>query len=379
VAKRIGGSGADVLSQRALSRATLARQMLLRRHALSIPAALEHLVGLQAQAAEPPYVALWTRLEGFAFEDLSRLMIARKAVRSALMRATLHLVTARDVLRLRPVLQPVFDRTLIAAHGRHLVGLDLADVAAAAREILASAPLAYAALGKALQQRWPERNADALAAVARNCEALVQAPPTLWGGGKLPRVATAQDWLKESLRGETAPGPMALRYLAAFGPASVADIQAWCGLTRLAETVAALKPQLRSFRSEAGVELFDIAAAPRPDPDVPAPARLLGGFDNLCLGHADRSRFLSEEHRSRIATSNGIFHPTLLIDGRIGGTWKMETRKREAWIEMAPFAQPTPAQRRALEGEASALLKAGAAGASDHDVRFARLSGPTIG
>jgi hypothetical protein len=177
--ERASRSAGDVLSQRALNRATLARQMLLRRHKTPILKALEHLVGLQAQAADPPYIALWTRLEGFAFDDLSRLMVTRKVVRTALMRGTLHLAAARDVLTLRPLLQPVFHRTLLANHSRELVGLDLAAVASAAREILEAEPLTYAALGKALQKQWPERKAEALAVVARNGAALVQAPPAL--------------------------------------------------------------------------------------------------------------------------------------------------------------------------------------------------------
>jgi hypothetical protein len=168
-----------------------------------------------------------------------------------------------------------------------------------------------------------------------------------------------------------------LRYLTAFGPASVADIQTWCGLTRLADAIAELRTKLRSFRSEAGVELFDIPEAPRPDPEIEAPARLLGGFDNLCLAYADRGRLLTDEDRRRIATSNGIFRPTLLVDGRIEGTWRLETRKREAWIEIAPFRRLSAHDRRALESEAIALLRAGAADAETHDVRLVWPTGPT--
>ena len=363
-----GRWGGEVLSQRALNRATLARQMLLCRHQMPILKALEHLVGLQAQAADPPYIGLWTRLEGFAFADLSRLMVERKVVRTALMRGTLHIIAARDVLKLRPALQSVFDRTLIANHGRYLVDLDLVAVAAAASEILEAEPLTYAALGRALQKQWPERKAEALAVVARNRAALVQAPPTLWGGGKLTKMTTAQKWLGKPLATDVSPRRLVLRYLAAFGPAGIADIRAWCGLTGVAEIVAALKPHLRRFRSEAGVELFDLEAAPRPDPDTYAPARLLPGLDNLILSHADRSRFLAAEHRSHIATSNGIFHPTLLINGRIAGTWKMTRSKRETSIEMAPFGKLLADQRRALRDEASALLLA--IGASGDRVRF---------
>jgi hypothetical protein len=181
-------------------------------------------------------------------------------------------------------------------------------------------------------------------------------------------MTTAEQWLGKKLDTKTAPVEIVLRYLAAFGPASVADIRAWCGLAGVAEIVATLKTRLRRFRSEAGVELFDLKAAPRPQADIEAPARLLPGFDNLVLSHADRSRFLAEDHRSRIATNNGIFHPTLLVDGRIAGTWKMMKVKRETSIEMAPFARLGADQRRALRDEASVLLRA--VGADGDHVRF---------
>ncbi|HEX9449676.1 MAG TPA: winged helix DNA-binding domain-containing protein [Dongiaceae bacterium] len=343
--------------------------MLLQRHDLTIPAALEHLLGLQAQAANPPFIGLWSRVQPFAFDDLNTLLLNRQVVRTALMRGTLHLVTARDVLRLRPILQPVLERNLLANHGRDLIGLDLDAVAALAREGLAHGPLSYAALGKKLQQRWPKHKAEALAMVARNREILVQAPPTLWGGGKVAQMTTAQNWLGKSPVAPSTAAEMLLRYLAAFGPASTADMRAWCGLTGITELLEGLMPRLRRFRSAAGVELFDLPDAPRPDAEMPAPVRLLAGFDNLLLSHADRSRFVAEEYRGRIATINGIFHPTVLIDGRVVGLWRLDIGKKAAVVEIAPFSKITPVQRRALTAEGVDLLRHAAPDA-DHDIRF---------
>lgn len=364
----------DRLSLRALNRATLARQLLLRRQALPVADALERLVGLQAQATDPPYVALWTRLDGFAFADLDRLLTSRQVVRAAAMRGTLHLMTARDYGALRPILQPVFDRTLLANHGRLLAGLDLDAVAAAACALLTGQPMSYAALGKALQQRWPDRAAAALAAAARNHAALVQAPPALWGDGRPPRMTDAQSWLGRPLATDTAPGPLVLRYLAAFGPAGIADIRTWCGLTGVAEIVEDLGARVRRFQGPEGETLFDLPEAPHPDPETPAPARLLGGFDNLLLSHADRRRLLDERHRAHVATVNGIFHPTLLIDGRIAGTWKLATDRKAAQVTMTPFALLAGDARDALNVEAAGLLAAAAPGL-DPDVRW---MGPAV-
>jgi hypothetical protein len=161
-----------------------------------------------------------------------------------------------------------------------------------------------------------------------------------------------------------------MRYLAACGPASIADIRSWSGLSGVAEIVATLKPQLRTFRAPSGAELFDLSDAPRPDPDTPSPARLLPGFDALVLSHADRTRFLDEAHRKLISTSNGIFHPTVLIDGRISGTWKIAVGKNETSIEIAQFSPATKRQRIELTEEAVKLLKVVAADAKRHDVLF---------
>jgi hypothetical protein len=309
----------DVLSTRALNRALLARQLLLERAALPADAAIAHLVGLQAQQPLSPYVGLWSRLADFRPDELAGLITDRKVVRIALMRSTIHSVTAEDCLGLRPLVQPVVERGHQGNHGKLLDGLDQRQVAEAGRVIVDEEPLTLATLGAALAERWPDNDPQALAMAVRTFVPLVQPPPRgLWGRSGAARVTSAEHWLGRTLA--TAPlDELILRYFGAFGPASVRDVQAWSGLTRLGETVERLRPRLVTFRDERGVELFDLPEAPRPDADTPAPPRFLPEYDNALLSHADRTRIVSREHGKRIFTRG-----TLLVDGFARGAWRVK-------------------------------------------------------
>ena len=367
------GSG-EVLGRRALNRALLARQLLLQRWTLPAAEAIERLVGLQAQAPNPPYIGLWTRLEGFRHDDLAHLIAARQAVRIALMRGTIHLVTARDCLALRPVLQPVLDRGLSAGslNGRRLAGLDTAALAAAGRALVEQRPRTFSELGTSLREQWPERDPAALANAVRTLVPLVQVPPrALWGAGGQAAHTSAEAWLGRPLASDSAPDEMILRYLAAFGPAGIADIQTWSGLNGLRAVVERLRPRLCIFRDEAGRELFDLPDAPRPAPDAPAPPRFLPEFDNMLLSHADRTRIMADEHRKAIFTINGLISSTVLVDGFVRGTWKVTRHRGAATLLVKPF-EPLPARDRDALAEESARLLAFAAGdAGTHDVQFA--------
>ncbi len=292
----------DVLTLRALNRALLARQMLLRPAPLpagpgragAVIAMVEHLCGLQAQAPFPPYYGLWSRLDGFQPGDLAELLVSRQVVRIALMRSTIHLVSARDCLALRPLIQPVLDRALPAIFRDRFAGLDTAALAAAGRALVDAEPRTFSELGGLLAPDWPGHSPNALAQGIRALVPLVQVPPrAVWGSAGQPRHTSAQAWLGRSLDPGPSPEVLITRYLGAFGPATVADVQTWSGLTRLAEVVNRLRPGLRTFRDEQGRELFDLPEAPRPGPDTPAPVRLVAEFDNLILSHADRARVVS--------------------------------------------------------------------------------------
>ncbi|UUZ89898.1 winged helix DNA-binding domain-containing protein [Paenibacillus sp. P25] len=359
-----------VLGRRALNRALLARQMLLSRAELPVLDAVERLAGLQAQSPNAPYFALWTRLEGFRQEELSRFIEERKTVRIALMRSTLHLVSARDSLHWRPLLQPVLDRGLKGVYGKRLEGLDPAEIAAAGRKLVEAQPLTFSEIGKRLSERWPDRDPSALAAAVRTWVPLVQPPPRgLWGESGQAVHTSAEAWLGRPLAPEPAVEEMLLRYLAAFGPASVKDMQVWSGLTRLSAVVERLRPRLVTFRDEQGGELFDLPDAPRPDADTPVPPRFLGEYDNTLLSYADRTRILDEAARKRVFTENGIIRSTILIDGFVSGIWRVEKQRGTAVLIIEPFAWSPEQDRRALTEEGGRLLQFAAA-EDVHEIRL---------
>jgi hypothetical protein len=376
----------DVIGLRALNRATLARQFLLRRHDLAPEKAVEHLLGMQAQVPKDPYTGLWSRLEDFRPQDLADLMLERRVVRLSLMRSTIHLATAADALRLRPLMQPViFRMNRDSVFGRPLEGVDLDEVAAVGRRIVDERPRTQAEMGRLLAERWPDRDLNALATAARTLVPMVQITPRgVWGQRLQPTWAMLDTWLD----GAPDPNPnapnapndglsldgMVLRYLAAFGPASVKDVQAWSGLTRLAEVVDRLRAVLRTMRTDEGRELFDLPDAPRPDPDTPAPVRFLPEYDNLTLGLADRSRFGAPGFRLPSIVGTGLGWGAVLVDGVVHGMWRITDDEGEAALTIAPSTRSTKRQRDELVDEGRRLLDLHApAGAISHDIRFVPL------
>jgi hypothetical protein len=360
-----------VLSQRALNRALLARQMLLRRTQSSALTVIEHLVGLQAQAPDPPYFGLWSRMRHFRQDQLADLLTSRRAVRIAVLRGTVHLVSARDCAMLRPWVQPSMDRALRTTWGQELRGLDLDALAAAGRELLDERPRPVSDLGQALGQRWPQHDPSVLVNALRALLPLVQVPPRgVWGAGGQTTYATAQSWLGCDLDPEPSAADVVLRYLAAFGPATVKDIQAWSGQTRLRQVTEELRPQLLTFRDTDGNELLDVPEAPRPGPRTAAPVRFLAPYDNLLLGHADRTRVISDEHRRAIATKNAVMPGTILVDGFMRGTWKIDTDRTTATLLIQGLASLTKRHEAELEAEGSRLLDFAADPGLQHSVRF---------
>jgi hypothetical protein len=371
VGKQQAPEAMAVLSRRALNRATLARQLLLRRHARSAVDAIAHLVGLQAQTPHSWYLGLWTRLEGFAPDEVVDLLTGRQLVRVALMRSTIHLVTADDCLALRPLVQPVIERSTNGAFGRRLAGLDRTELAAAGRALLETQPLTFSELGRLLAERWPDRDPAALAQAVRAALPLVQVPPRgLWGRSGPIAHTTAEAWLGRTLEATPSVEQMVLRYLAAFGPASVRDVQTWSGLTRLRAVVEQLRPRLVTFRDEQGVELFDLPEAPRPDPDTPAPPRFLYDFDNLLLSHADRSRVVTEAYRQQEFPPDGPMINVFLIDGFTHGTWVIRREDHSATLAIQPFTPLNAMQAEALADEGACLLAFAAATARQREVQI---------
>jgi winged helix DNA-binding protein len=366
------GGSADVLGQRALNRALLERQLLLRRERRSAAETVEHLVGMQAQEPRDPYVGLWTRLEGFDPHELGRLIADRHAVRSPLMRTTVHLVTARDCLTLGPLLRPVLERGFWTGSpfGRQIKGVDVDAVLAAGRALLDEQPRTTAQLRKLLGERWPDYDASSLAYAVHYLAPVVQIPPRgVWGKKGLPTWATTECWLGLSLDADPSPDQMVLRYLAAFGPAGVMDVQAWSGLTRLREVTDRLRPRLRSFRNEAGRELFDLPDAPRPDPDAPAPVRFLPQYDNVVLSHADRSR-ISAGAAAQWPTDDLHWSP-LLVDGLVRGAWRLTRERKVATLTVRPLGPLSGQDHTAVAEEGGRLLDFLAADADRRDLQMA--------
>jgi hypothetical protein len=270
------------LSTRELNRVTLHRQLLHERAELSVTDAVEHLAGLQSQLPSPPYIGLWTRLRRFDRDELTALMHQRRIVRSTMMRYTLHLVSAADFVWLRPTVQPVMERAQRGFFGRRTGGMDLTELVDAARVVLTPGALTQVQLRAQLGSRFPDRDALALAYSAQYLLPMVHVPPGgTWGtSGSVPS-ALASTWLDTPLAGERDVSRMVKRYLAAFGPASLMDIQAWSGLTRMGEFLDPIRGQLRVMRDEAGRELFDLPDGQWAEPDESMPVRFLPEYDNL--------------------------------------------------------------------------------------------------
>jgi hypothetical protein len=347
------------LSLRALNRATLARQMLLRRAAVTPLAAIERLVGVQAQAPRPPFVGLWSRVQGFRAEDLTRPILRRQVVRGTLMRGTLHAVSRRDYVRFRRTLQPMLTAAVRAIARNRLTGVDPASALAEARAWFEERPRTFDALRQHMVQQFPSVDTGALAYLVRMELPLLQVPAAgeRWAYPARAAFAVAESWLDAPLNDTEAVDALMLRYLAAFGPASAADAQTWSGMTGLARVLDRLRSKLEVFKDERGRELFDLPNAPRPAPDEDAPPRFLPEWENLLLSHADRSRVIADEHRPLIATVNLRLPGTLLVDGFVAGLWVATRKKQLATLEVRTVKSLPRLERGAVEKEGESLLR----------------------
>lgn len=353
-ARRLGAPG---LSLRALNRTLLDRQLLLARSDLPVVTAVERVFGLNAQDPNPPYLALWSRLSRFAIDDLTTAIEDRTLVRSTLLRATQHLVSVPDFRLVRPALTPLLRRVQRNVFGRRTAGVDLDALVVEARRLLAGGRvLTRPELGRLLARRWPATDPSALGWTVQYLLPVVHpAPSGTWSvRGATPFADSAwtgvtaqatEDDLRELVR----------RYLAAFGPATPADARAWSGIPGLREVFAQLRPELRTYTDEDGRELFDLPDALMAGEDRPAPVRLLPEFDATVLGHADRTRIMTDEVRRHVCVGAAVA-ATVLVDGTVAASWTQTRTDGTASLNVQPFRRLVAADRDAIEAEADRLL-----------------------
>ena len=354
------------LDDRALNRALMARQVLLARERRAPLELVRHLVGMQSQIPQNPYTALWSRVDGFDATRASALLAARETVRLSTLRGTIHLHDVDDALLLRAFCQGVHEATPFGERvvfRRQLAGIEPEQLWETGRALLEEAPRTPAALGRALAEQYPGYAPGDLSTAVRYKLSLVQVTPRgEWGRSQAPTLTTVESWLGRPQREPDAVAveALTLRYLAAFGPASVQDMQSWCGVTRLGEVFERLRSRLAVFAdATTGRELFDLPDAPRPDPDTPAPPRFLPDYDNVLIGHENRARVLDEEGRLRLFANNNGYRPAVLVDGRVGGAWSLTRPKRKgdpAVLDVELFGRHPAAVRAAVEAEAADLL-----------------------
>jgi hypothetical protein len=361
------------ISKRALNRALLARQMLLEREDVTAVGAVERLVGMQAQVARPPFIGLWTRLQTFDRAQLASALHERAVVRVTAMRGTLHLMSAADYAALRGVLQPMLSRGMQSILRDRMSTFDMDRVSAEARRFFGKAPATFDALRDHLMKKFPAGDERAMGYAIRTHLPLVQVPTdALWGFPSAADFALADGWLSRDVSTTaTSAEAMVLRYLAAFGPATPADAQAWSGMAGLRDVFETLRPSLVTFRDERKRELFDVPDAPRPDEDVVAPARFIADFDNLVLSHDDRARIVADEHRPHVTLKNLQVRATFLVDGFVAGTWKSERKRKTAVLVIEPLVAVAKRTRTALEQEGERLLAFLEEDAADREIRWA--------
>jgi hypothetical protein len=354
------------LTDRQLNRATLARQFLLERSDLGIVEAVDWLVGLQGQVSDGPYQGLWSRLRDFHQEDLTALIVERTLVRATSLRSTLHLHTVDDLLGLRPHIQPVLDRMWKSAFGnRRFGGNDVKAVHRAGVKLLNKGPMTGGQLGKALSETFPDGDPLAKAVLLQ-----IKIPPTrIWGSGHAPILTRVENWVPAPHSRELRLDELVIRYLRAYGPATIADMQSWSGLSKLSEAFVAVREQLVEFESEDGRTLYDLPDAPRPDADTAAPVRFLPDFDNAILGYAERSRIVSKANEARLTKHAHSFRG-LLVDGFVAATWSIARRKTAATLTITPFRKLLKREMRDIETEGTAFLKFMEPDSSGRDVQM---------
>jgi Winged helix DNA-binding domain len=369
--KKKAVSGLPVLSQRALNRALLSRQMLLERQNISVAQAVQNLVGLQAQVSNPPYIGLWTRLKDFTHPTLTGAMQEKHIVRAALMRSTLHLFTTEDYLSFRITIQPALVKGLRSFFSQWAGTISLEMLLPIAREALSTQALSTGQQKEIFIAALPNQNGDAMAYAVRAYLPTVQIPPGgTWGSGTSASYMLAEAWLGQTVAPQENIGGLFHRYLSAFGPASLADFQAWLGIPKLKDAVAPFLEGLRQFQDVRGTVLWDVTDGPLPAEDTPAPIRLIPEYDNLIISHDERTRIIADANYKKVFLSAARVRATFLVDGFVAGAWKITHAKKVVTLTFEPFQPLSQADQQALTAEGEQLLRFVEENAATYIVEF---------
>ena len=334
-----------ILTQRDLNRALLARQLLLERVRLPIPRALERLGGIQDQYAPNAYIRLWSCLEGFRRDDLTRALERRSVVQASLLRATIHVVSRRDYWPFAVAIRAPQRDWWLRTRKPRPAERELDRQAKKLRALMAGEPRRQEELVDVVGRSW---------GMVGPWLDLVRVPPSgTWEKRRAHLFQTAERWVgPEDVDPASALDYLVRRYLAAFGPASRGDIAKWAGM-RLGDVAPALdRLHLRRFRDERGGELLDLPRAALPDPETPAPVRFLPTWDAILLVHARRTGVLPERYRSLIFTAKMPQSVgTFLLDGAVAGTWRYDDGR----VRWEAFERIGRADAREVDDEAERL------------------------
>lgn len=346
------------ITARELNRATLARQLLLRREPLSVGDATRRILALQAQQPASPYLALWNRIDGFDPADLDAAFADRTLVKATLLRITLHAVHADDHRMLREAMRPTLYASRLGSRFA-AAGLTPADAAELEPGLLefAGRPRSNGDMTGWLAERVGEEKKDGAWWGLRSYAPLVHVPTGgPWSFGYAPAYVAAAEGRftgEPSSEEEEALQALTLRYLEAFGPASIADVAQFATVqrARVRTALRALGEGVEELKGPDGTTLYDVPGGPRPPADTPAPPRLMAMWDSTLLAHHDRSRVIPPDYRRLVTRNNGDVLPTLLVDGYVAGVW----RPVEGGIEATAFHDLSSEAWEGLAQEARAL------------------------